>query len=114
MSDEQTTPWKGTIEWVLSLPCVVDEPGARLVYEVMQRLKPQLEQRIAAAVAAECERCAKMVADNADYRAKEAADPDVTARVRRDQQFAAAVLWEAAAAIRTRAGEGEIDNPPVI
>ena len=63
MSDEQTTPWKGMIEWVLSLPCVVDEPGARLVYEVMQRLKPQLEQRIAEAVAAERERWVK-AADN--------------------------------------------------
>ena len=58
-------------------------------------------------VAAERERCAKRVADNADYRAMEAADPDATARVRRDQRFAAAVLWEAAADIRARTGEGE-------
>ena len=66
-----------------------------------------VEQRIAEAVAAERERCAKRVADNADYRAMEAADPDATARVRRDQRFAAAVLWEAAADIRARTGEGE-------
>ena len=75
----------------------------------------RLREWVAEAVAAERERCAKRVADNADYRAMEATDPDATARVRRDQHFAAAVLWEAAADIRTRAGEGEqvpmSDNP---
>ena len=134
MSDEQTTPWKGTIEWVLSLPCVVDEPGARLVYEVMQRLKLQLEQRIAAAVAAERERCVPYdylrecfgevlhTAFRKGGQSKEADRIWYTIKDMPRDDWGRVLDWivwcirtsRNADAIRARAGEGDIDNPPVV